>query len=174
MKQKHFFLNVFHRAATLLVILFLTFSTTACLRRPPSLAQKLQAQGVRIIHVGETIRLVFSSDTLFMPESANIQTCQYPVLDNVARFLRRYEKVVVIVGAYKNPSMDPRYDTALTRQQANNVVTYLWNRNVDARMMEGVGYGGICRISNQCSMNRRLEIVFHYIPDYLHEMNSPS
>lgn len=145
-----------------------------CLRRPLTLSQILHTQGVRIIHAGETIRLVLSSDVLFMPESANIRTCQYPVLDNIAKFLRQYKKVVVIVGAYKNPTPDPRYDTALTRQQADNVVTYLWNRNADARMMEGIGYGGICRLGYQCSMNRRVEIVFHYIPDYLHEMNKPS
>lgn len=157
-----------------ILIIILSIFLTSCLRHKLSLPQKLQADGVRIIHAGETIRLVLSSDVLFMPESANIQTCQYPVLNDVAKYLRRYEKVLIIVAAYKNPSPDARYDLALTRQQAYNVVTYLWNRNVDARMMEGVGFGGECRLSSECSMNRRVEIVFHYIPDCLHEMNRPS
>ncbi len=142
----------------------------SCARQKPSLEETLRRKGVRTIHVGETYRLVLSSDVLFMPESANIRKCQFSVLNDVARFLRRYQKVVVIVAAYKNPSGDPRYDVGLTRQQAYNVVTYLWNRNVDARMMEGIGFGGECRLSNWCSLNRRVEIIFHYIPDYFHEM----
>lgn len=173
MNPTHFFFNNHSKIRTIFIIILSIF-LMSCLRHKVSLPQKLQADGVRIIHVGETIRLVLSSDKLFMPESANIQTCQYPVLNDVAKFLRRYEKVVIIVAAYKNPSPDPRYDQALTRQQAYNIVTYLWNRNVDARMMEGIGLGGECRLADECSMNRRVEIIFHYIPDYLHEMNSPS
>lgn len=151
-------------------MLMFSIFLASCLRHPISLEDKLKSEGVRIIHVGETIRLVLSSDALFMPESANIRHCQRKVLNDVARFLWCYQKVAVIVAAYKNPSGDAQYDKALTRQQAYNVVTYLWNRDIDARMIESIGFGGVCRLAGLCPVNQRLEIVFRYIPDYLHEM----
>jgi outer membrane protein OmpA-like peptidoglycan-associated protein len=150
--------------------IFCLFILSACARKPVSLEKQLEAQGVRIIHVGETITLVLSSDHLFSPDSANIQACQFKVLSQVAKYLRGYQKVSVIVSAYKNASGDEKHDRALTRQQAYNVVTYLWNRGVDARIMEGIGYGSKCLFSNQCAYNRRIEIKFHYIPDYFNEM----
>lgn len=171
MKYTYFLFNHRVKMRTIFMVILSIF-LVSCVRHKISLGQKLRSEGVRIIHVGETIRLVLSSDVLFMPESANIQDCQYPVLNDIAKFLRRYQKVVVIVAAYKNPSGDPHYDQALTRQQASNVVTYLWNQDIDARMIEGIGFGGKCRLSSQCALNQRLEIVFHYIPDYLHEMNN--
>lgn len=49
--------------------------------------QTLEANGVQVIRVGETYRLVIPSDDLFNPNSANLSDDPSPVLNTVARLL---------------------------------------------------------------------------------------
>lgn len=128
------------------------------------IAHKLDAQGVQIIHVGETVTIVLPSDTLFNPHSANLTDAAQPLLSNVADFLKYYAMESVQVTSYiDEKDGSTRFKEALTRRQAEVVTTSLWNAKIDARIVYPEGLGGHYPVStNQEKLNRRVEISFNY------------
>jgi len=155
----------YQRGLVLFFCSCLAFFLASCAQhKKRTLTDRLNDCGVQIVHVGETMRLIVPTHQLFHSGSANIQISYYRVLKNIAQFLRRYKKIVVTVTAYTNPAVDYKYSRALSRQQADNIVTYLWHAGIDARVMHGVGRVKHC--STGC-INRRIEISFRYFPRYL-------
>jgi len=130
---------------------------------------QLKSQGVDFIQVGETINLVFSSDQLFLANSANIQDTAKPLLKLTARLIRSYDTTDISVRAYSDTpgTMPPK--TLLTVRQAEVVAKRLWEAGVDTRLMSSQGKGVGHPIASNLSdagqaSNRRVEIVFRYHP----------
>lgn len=131
----------------------------------------LITQGVKIIHVGETITLVLPSDKLFYPDSANINPCYLPVLKVVSEYIFCFEKTNVRIAAYTDCKCSPFRNLVLTQAQAQTIAKRLWCNGIDARLLYAAGYGSDCPIASNGTcigriQNRRVEICFRYIPPY--------
>ncbi len=131
----------------------------------------LRADGVQVIHLGQTYRLVISSDSLFKPHSANLYHHAHGVLNDVARLLNAYHVIRVRVAAYSDAvhSIAHPHKMVLTAQQAFAVQNYLSNRGLSVRLIYADGQGSQHAVAwNGTELgqdaNRRIEISFRYIP----------
>ena len=134
-----------------------------------TLIDQLRNEGVQVIQLGETMRFVVKSDSLFNPDSANLRGEYKPVLNTIARLSRTYQKVNFKVAAYTDNRGNTTRQQALTTRQAQVVADYLWSRGIDARLAYAVGYNHQNPVAPNNSAkwrsdNCRLEISFRYYP----------
>lgn len=133
------------------------------------LNKRLDNRYVNVFYLGQQITVVVSSDRLFYEGTARLHRSEYPTLSLIAEYIRQFRTEGLHVGAYTSKSKDPKRDVALTEQQAQSVVQFLWREGVNARMITGLGYGSTLPIANEDSINgqvanRRIEIQFQWIP----------
>lgn len=133
----------------------------------------LRKHGVQVIRVGETVKLVFRSDLLFNPVSANINPYYRRTLNEAAKLIKTYETVTVKVAAYSDNVRyitDPRnHKQALTARQAQVIGKYLYAYGINARLVYAQGYGdkhptAINATASGRSVNRRIEVSFRFYP----------
>ncbi len=103
---------------------------------------KLENAGGQIIVLGDQVKIIIPSKTLFHSMTGNLNPSAYPTLDMVADFLRSLDKISVKVAAYTNATGPASVNQALSQQQADSVARYLWERGVNARLMTAAGYDG--------------------------------
>lgn len=103
---------------------------------------KLENAGGQIIILGDQVKVILPSNTLFHSMTGKLNAAAYPALDRVADFLRTLDKISVKVAAYTNATGPARVNQELSQEQADAVARYLWVRGVNARLMTAVGYGG--------------------------------
>ena len=130
---------------------------------------ELQEDGVQVIHLGETYRLVIASSQLFNPDSANLTYCSPGILSNVARLLNAHHVISVKVAAYSDNLNPGVRKDALTAQQAATVQHYLSDHGLSARLIYADGQGDKNSVASNHTVigrhaNRRVEISFRYIP----------
>ncbi|EKD77971.1 MAG: IcmN protein, OmpA family [uncultured bacterium] len=133
----------------------------------------LHHEGIEIVQLGQTWKLVLPSDDVFVNETAELQDAAKPVLDVVADFLQTYSKISIQVAAFSNKSVveeKTKFGSVidqLTEEQAAEVTKYLTSRNTNARLIYAVGRGNREEIAWPGSeigrkLNRRVEIYFRY------------
>lgn len=130
----------------------------------------LRQEGVQVIQLGETLRLVMQSDEVFAPNSANIVPAYRQVLTDVAGLMATYDITSVKIAAHSDKRSPEKYQTALTTQQAQSVSKFLWSKGVAARLMYAKGYEGSQPVDSSASAsarnnNRRVEVSFQYYPE---------
>jgi outer membrane protein OmpA-like peptidoglycan-associated protein len=140
------------------------------LEKNKSLAQKIAGNGVQIVLVGDHLRLILPSDRFFAPNTPILNENYYPVLDQIALLLKGLNKYVVKVTGYTDNTGWPEGSLGLSRQQAQVIANYLWNRGIDARVVYATGYGSQFPIASNATaegraMNRRVEITIREITD---------
>jgi len=136
---------------------------------PLSPAASVKADGIQMIHLGETYRLVIPSSRLFNPDSANLRCSAHGVLNDVRAFLNSYHIVSIQVASYSDNVKPGIRKQALTNRQAEVVQSYLSDHGIFARLIVANGQGDSNPVaSNHTSAgrhdNRRVEISFRYIP----------
>ena len=167
----------------LIVALLIALSLIGCthkkvndfpLSAKDSAIQELQAGRVQIIEVGETVKLVISSDLLFMKDSANFNPKYVDVFQRIVELIENYDATLIKVAAYTDSNSLGTYQDALSNEQARVVAKRLWNRGLPTRLLYEKGYGMKYAVaSNQTTvgrcMNRRVEISFNFRPprDYV-------
>jgi len=134
-----------------------------------TLVQYLIYNGVQVVQVGDQVLLILPSDRFFMPDSANINPAYYRVLNHVGLFLSLFHKIDVRISGYTDNCGSWRRNLALSKLQAQMMVNYFWNYDIDARLLYPVGYGEADPIANNMTpqgrrMNRRIEITLTKIP----------
>lgn len=140
------------------------------LSRNATLAQNITGNGVQIIQLGDTLRLILPADRFFAPGSPVLNANYCPVLDQLALLLKGLNKYVIKVAGYTDDFVWPDRNLALSRQQAQIIADYLWSRNIDARVLYATGYGSEAPIASNINAqgrakNRRIEITLREIAD---------
>ncbi len=130
---------------------------------------QLERNGVQVIHIGETIRIVIRDDYLFVPGSANVLQSEMKVLRTVTLLMNTYDMVDVKVSGYWDNQLDETVAKALTTRQAQVVLNKLRYYGIDTRFLYAVGYGQSNPVAwngseQGRSLNRRVEISFQYYP----------
>ena len=134
-----------------------------------TLLADLDRSHLQLFKVGQNYMFVLPATSYFYANSSHLNEAFYPSLDHIAEFLRNRETEVIKVAGFTDNVGDQTRNMALSRQQAQNIMNYLWHKGLDARMMYSVGYGEQFPIASNDYMegraaNRRVQITFQLIP----------
>lgn len=135
-----------------------------------TLTDKLENRGVKTMVLGDHIMLVMHSDYIFNPMSPVIKPGAYPTLDLIAKFINNYHTMAVKVAAYTSSTGTQRVNYALSKEQAESIVRYLWRCKLNTRLISAVGMGGTNPVvpdtleNSDKSLNYRIEITMENMP----------
>lgn len=125
--------------------------------------KELADSGVEVYREGDSIRLSIPGNITFPNDSAAIVTGFYPVLEDVAKVLNRYDKTKLSIEGHTDSVGDANYNTQLSMQRANSVANYLQRTSVDATRLQTLGMGETQPIATNENAqgrqnNRRVEL----------------
>ncbi|MBL4855825.1 MAG: OmpA family protein, partial [Idiomarina sp.] len=103
--------------------------------------EELADSGVKVIRDGDNLRLQLPSNITFATGSANISQSFNPVLDDVARVLKKYEKTTMLIEGHTDSTGSAEYNQQLSLNRANAVRNNLVGNGVDSRRVTTEGYG---------------------------------
>lgn len=124
---------------------------------------ELAGSGVEVYREGDSIRLSIPGNITFGSDSASIVTDFYPVLNDVAKVLNRYEKTKLSIEGHTDSQGDETYNQNLSMMRANSVANYLESTSVLPGRLQTLGFGESQPVaSNESaqdrSKNRRVEL----------------
>lgn len=105
----------------------------------------LKAGGVQIVSVGQVYKIIFPADILFYANSPRIQWTAYPLLNDIAPYIRTFNKIEVAVAGFTESTGNPARDRALSINRARNVANYLWEQAIGANIIYVQGYVIPCK-----------------------------
>jgi outer membrane protein OmpA-like peptidoglycan-associated protein len=125
--------------------------------------EELADSGVEVYREGDSIRLSIPGNITFATGSDAIVTGFYPVLENVAKVLNRYDKTKLSIEGHTDSVGDVNSNRELSMQRANSVATYLQATNVEANRLQTLGMGESQPIADNATAqgrqaNRRVEL----------------
>ncbi|OGT64438.1 MAG: hypothetical protein A3J38_02005 [Gammaproteobacteria bacterium RIFCSPHIGHO2_12_FULL_45_9] len=129
----------------------------------------LEAQGLSVVALGETIRIVMPTDLLFAPTSSNLTEHGRSLIAQVADFMRTYDIESLDVAGYTDTTFDTLGQYSLSRTQAETVLKRLVAGGLPAQLGVATGYGSAKPVSQNNTAkgraaNRRVEIAFRFYP----------
>ena len=127
------------------------------------LRARLQATGVSVTRVGDSIILNMPGNVTFKTDSAAISADFYQVLDSVALVLKEFDKTYVDVIGYTDNTGSRQYNLRLSESRANAVARYLQSQGVMGQRILTKGMGPDNPIASNDTpegraQNRRVEI----------------
>ena len=102
---------------------------------------ELADTGVSVYREGDNLRLQMPGNITFATGSANIAGDFYPVLDDVARVLNKYEKTFLVVEGHTDDVGSAESNQALSEARARAVKDYLTRQGIDERRIQAQGMG---------------------------------
>lgn len=124
---------------------------------------ELSGSGVQVIREGNNIRLQMPGNITFATDSASISQNFYPVLNDVTKVLKKYEKTTMMVEGHTDSTGDAEYNKRLSLDRAMAVRNYLVGNGIDERRLTTYGYGETQPIADNNTasgreQNRRVEL----------------
>lgn len=135
-----------------------------------TLKDKLANRNVTVVVLGDQILIEIPSQSLFNAMTAELSPYAYSTLDMVAQYINRYANMSVKISAYTNAMGPERINRALSQEQAESVMKYLWRRGINTRLLSAAGYGGTHLVDTNTTMdwehgeNYRVEITLEKLP----------
>ncbi|MDV6314835.1 OmpA family protein [Idiomarina sp. HP20-50] len=125
--------------------------------------EELADSGVKVIRDGDNLRLQLPSSITFATGSANISQSFDPVLDDVARVLKKYEKTTMLIEGHTDSTGSAEYNQQLSLNRAKAVRNHLVGNGVDSRRVTTEGYGESMPVADNDTergrqLNRRVEL----------------
>ncbi|GAB5382204.1 MAG: OmpA family protein [Aliiglaciecola sp.] len=125
--------------------------------------RELADSGVEVYREGDNIRLSIPGNITFATGKANIVTDFYPVLNDVAKVLGRYEKTKLSIEGHTDSVGDAQYNQQLSIQRANSVASYLEGSGVMSARLQSIGFGEAQPVASNDTnegrqKNRRVEL----------------
>lgn len=127
------------------------------------LRQELASTGVQVVESDDSIRLIMPGNITFRTDSADINSSFYPVLNSVAKVLKKYSNSTVMVSGHTDSTGSADYNLALSKSRAQSVAAYLQGQGVKSSRFEVLGMGSSNPIASNAdsagrAQNRRVEI----------------
>lgn len=131
--------------------------------------EKLCHEGVQVIMVGDNVKIILHTDTIFENNTPRFNCAAGPIIKDVITFINGLEKIEVKVTGYTNCAGPPCRNLAISKAMADNLANYMWSHGLDARVLYSNGCGEEDPIaSNMTSRgraaNRRIEITLRQLP----------
>ncbi|MCC2615186.1 OmpA family protein [Aestuariibacter halophilus] len=132
-------------------------------KQEEELREELSDTGVEVYRDGDTIRLYIPGNITFATGESRIVSGFYPVLDDVAKVLKNYEKTRLSITGHTDNVGEAAYNQQLSVNRANSVADYLAQSGVNPARLQTQGFGESQPIaSNQTvegrQQNRRVEL----------------
>ena len=127
------------------------------------LRQELEATGVSVTRVGNSIVLNMPGHITFKTDSSAISADFYQVLNSVSLVFNEYEKTYIDIYGHTDSVGDAAYNMQLSQRRADSVSRYIQTRNVLSQRLLTRGMGEDYPIASNNtaqgkSQNRRVEI----------------
>ena len=111
------------------------------------------------VEVGTTVNL---NDVLFEQGKTNLLPQSYPELDLVVSFLKSNPRVKIELAGHTDNRGIPAQNVKLSQARVDKVKSYLVSKGVEAKRINGKGYGGMKPVASNDSeesrqLNRRVE-----------------
>ncbi len=124
---------------------------------------QLADSGVQVVRQGNDIFLQMPGDITFATNSSRISSDFYPVLDDVANILRKYDKTLLQIEGHTDSTGSNQLNQNLSESRANSVRNYLSQQQVYSQRIRTYGYGESSPIANNQTAqgrakNRRVEL----------------
>ncbi|MFN7097466.1 MAG: OmpA family protein [Gammaproteobacteria bacterium] len=128
-------------------------------------ADQLRRDKVQIVRVGEDYLLVLPGEDYFYANSSHFNEKMYPAIKDIAKFINQYDIETVKVAGYTNDQGNEYRNLAMSREQAQIVLSELWYDGVRPSFMYSIGYGSQYPIANNANKqgqldNDRVQITF--------------
>ncbi|MBG22701.1 MAG: hypothetical protein CMF22_04490 [Idiomarinaceae bacterium] len=132
-------------------------------RQEQQFREELSGSGVEVIRDGDNIRLQLPSNITFATDSSQIASNFDPILVDVARVLREYEKTTMVVEGHTDSTGSAEYNQQLSESRAWAVSNHLARNGVDTRRITIMGYGESQPVATNDTasgrqLNRRVEL----------------
>ncbi len=133
-------------------------------RQQRELEAELSGTGVGVARQGDNLVLRMPADVTFATAQASIDNRFYPVLDDVAAVLNRYDQSIVDIIGHADSDGAEDFNLDLSRRRASSVAQYLVSRNVLADRLYVDGRGESQPVATNATaegkaQNRRVEIL---------------
>ncbi len=133
-----------------------------------TLYKKLTGEGLQIKTMGQMYLINIPARLIFAEQSPQIKWNSYQVLNDIVCYLQLFRKITVHVNAFGSCHRSRSRTYALSLARAKAVGNYLWEQNIETRMVftEGVGNDKPIVAEAECtdsSANARIEIVFRQL-----------
>ncbi len=127
------------------------------------LRKELEGTGVSVTRNGDDITLNMPSNISFASGSADLDSRFFPVLDSVAKVLKKYDKTLVEVAGHTDSVGSAESNQSLSERRANTVAQYLIGRGLLRDRAIIVGAGENRPVADNASaegraLNRRVEL----------------
>lgn len=132
-------------------------------RQQEALERELSGTGVGVAREGDILILRMPSDVTFATNQSAVSSSFYPVLDDVAAVLQRYDQSTIDIVGHADSRGTDEYNLGLSRERASNVARYLIDRGVLPARLYVEGRGEAQPIASNDTAagqaaNRRVEI----------------
>jgi len=132
-------------------------------KQEKELKQELAGSGVKVHRVGNDIYLEMPGDITFDTNSSRIYAQFYPVLQDVAKVLNKYEKTYLQVDGHTDSTGSSAYNQTLSESRAQSVKNYLVQQRVEQLRVGIQGYGEAQPVADNNTnagraSNRRVEL----------------
>ena len=139
-------------------------------RQQRELEAELSGTGVGVARQGDNLVLRMPADVTFATAQASIDNRFYPVLDDVAAVLNRYDQSIVDIIGHADSDGAEDFNLDLSRRRASSVAQYLVSRNVLADRLYVDGRGESQPVATNATaegkaQNRRVEILIRPFRD---------
>lgn len=135
-------------------------------RQEAELREKMQASGVSVTRVGDTIVLNMPGNLTFDTNSSEVRPNFRTQLDAVAEVLKKYQSTMIEVAGHTDSTGSVDYNMMLSQQRAQSVANVLSGFGVETVRMEIVGFGPHRPTADNSTasgreQNRRVELTLH-------------
>ena len=119
---------------------------------------------------GQEVTVILQSDQLYHANNTHMRQEAHRLMQALVDYLKTFEKMAVTVSAYSDDADSEARAYAITKAQAKHVTSYLWEHNVDARVITADGYGQLYPIADNNKsegreQNRRIEVTLRFLDD---------
>lgn len=104
-------------------------------QKVPTLYSKLEKDGVQFIRLGNEVKLVLPSKSLFIEGTSRLKSTAYVILGDLVEYLNQQVNQGLEIKAYTPIRGGCLPNTLLSRQQAQRVAAYLLAQGLDTRLI---------------------------------------
>lgn len=127
------------------------------------LRQRLEATGVRVERIGDTIKLIMPGNITFDSSSSSLKPSFTDVLNSVVEVVREFDKTLLQINGYTDSTGSYEYNQQLSEQRAQSVARHFLNNGIAASRVRTTGMGPRDPIASNDSaagrsQNRRVEL----------------
>ncbi|WP_018693500.1 OmpA family protein [Algicola sagamiensis] len=126
-------------------------------KQEDQLRDELKETGVGVHREGDELRLDIPSEVTFDINRASISPRFYPVLDDVARVMKHYDRTYIVVEGHTDDTGAASYNLQLSQARAQTVKGYLTSQAIIPARISTYGFGETRpKVPNSSKENRRI------------------